>query len=375
MEGPRGLRKEELESLGELTGGVFRPHMLEQFAHLFDGENFENLRVCVDNRRCVSHVGMIQQEASLFGCRIKTCCIGGVSTHPDYRKQGLASACFDDAVAKAYGDSVDVMIVSGDRNLYRMRGCVHVGSDLAYTVEREMLAKCNPNGVSNLSVTKMTNAELPWVQDCYRREPVRFVRSPDLYRLIVSCGWVMNRPSDFLVIREGGDFRGYIILQQPSFQGRARFAEFAGDRKALFHALPTIFHRYGLTSLGFQVMGHDTQLRSLCQQAGWQGTPCTTPGTVKLINFPQLIARIRPLFEERVGRKAAAQLTCLQEEDKYAFTFGNQTWETDRDTTTRLLFGTLEGFPPAIQEVTGALGEVLRTVFPLPTLWYGMNYV
>jgi len=43
MEGPRELREGELDSLRELTEGVFRTGMIEQYPQLFNAENFENL--------------------------------------------------------------------------------------------------------------------------------------------------------------------------------------------------------------------------------------------------------------------------------------------------------------------------------------------
>src|SRR5436305_8911342 len=101
MEGPRGVRPADMESLRELTGLVMREGLVDQFAQLFAESNYENLRVCLEHGRCVSHVGMTQSGAALFGCPIRVACIGGVCTHPDYRKLGLASACFDDAARKA----------------------------------------------------------------------------------------------------------------------------------------------------------------------------------------------------------------------------------------------------------------------------------
>src|SRR5438045_4062433 len=98
IEGPRGARPDELPSLRELTDQVFRPGMIDQYPQLFNADNAECLRVCVDDGKCVSHVGMSERNAVLFGCPIKVCCIGGVGTLPEYRGKGLASACFDDAV-------------------------------------------------------------------------------------------------------------------------------------------------------------------------------------------------------------------------------------------------------------------------------------
>ena len=403
MEGPRGVRPADLGSLRALTDLVMREGLVDQFAQLFCEDNYENLRVCVDDNRCVTHVGMTEGEAVLYGCRIQTACIGGVCTHPDYRKKGLASACFDDALRKSREDGVDIMIVSGDRNLYRMRGCVRVGSDLMFTISRdsapistETTAEDDSprNNISSAaapqrpipdtqpqpsapSVTAdvMTEAELPLVMDCYRSEPVRFARLPDDYRHALQSGWVMNRPSDFLVVRERGEFRGYVIVPRAPKDGSANLAEFAGDRRAILAALPQLLERYGCTSLGFQVQRHDALMRSFCEQAGLQGAPRATPGTVTLVNFPQFMERMRPYFAERLGTRVASRLRFRQENEWYIFDLGDELLGTDRADASRLLFGTPEGLPRAAQDLHGALADALRTILPLPTLWYGINYV
>jgi predicted N-acetyltransferase YhbS len=379
MEGPRAVRKEEFESLRMLANNVFRSStdedMPSQYPQLFSEDNFENLRVCLDAGQCVSHVGMTERHASLLGCRIQVCCIGAVATLPEYRGQGLASACFDDAVSKAYRDGVDVMIVSGDRSLYRMRGCLRVGRDSAFTLTPETLPAVAEAARPAVTVESMTGDELALAADCYRHEPVRFLRLPEDYARAWKSRYVMNRASDFLVIREGSDFRGYGILQRPGEERRAGLVEFAGDRHAVFAALPELFRRYSLTALGWQVQSHDALFRALCASAGLPGEPRTTPGTVKLINFPQLMERLRPYWEERIGRQEAAQLAFWQEADRYGVRSGGDAFVTDRDTATRLLFGTPDGAEAQATAGAGALRQTLERMLPLPTLWYGINYV
>ncbi len=374
MEGPRAVRNKEWASLRALTDTVFRAGLVDQYTQLFNEENRENLRVCVDAARCVSHVGMTQRRATFFGCPIQVCCIGAVATHPEYRGRGLASACFDDAVEKAHGDGVDVMIVSGDRSLYRRRGCLRVGGDSAFTLTAQSPFFAPPRPGREVTVEPMTDDELPLVMDCYRHEPVRFLRPPDDYRYARQIGVVMNRPSDFLVVRERGDFRAYAIVQRPR-DNKARLAEFAGDRHALLAALPQIFHRYALAELGWQVQRHDRLFRSLCESAGLQGTPSPASGTVKLIHFEQLMGRMRPRFEELLGRQAAAQLSFWQRDEHYGFGVAGDELGADRDTATRLLFGTVDGAEAQALERHGGWNEVLRTILPLPCLWYGINYV
>ncbi|MCX6378564.1 MAG: GNAT family N-acetyltransferase [Armatimonadetes bacterium] len=377
MEGPRGVRLEEIESLHNLTDMVFRPStvnppvMAKQYPQLFNADNYDNLRVCVEGGICVSHVGMKMQDAYLFGCRMRTACIGGVCTHPDFRKMGLASQCCNDAWRIAYETGVDVMLVSGDRDLYRMRGCLRVGNDTVYHVTPETL----PIVSESITLTPMSEVELPLIVECYRREPVRFQRYPSDYLYLLQSRWAMNSPLDLWVLRERGDFRGYIFAKNPLGKSESNLIEFAGDRRTILAALPFLFQRYSLTKLHFQVQRYDNLLRSLCEGYGWEGVSQSTSGTVALINFPQLMTRMLPRFEEMIGVEMSAQLRFSQEGDTYLFGLSAEEFTTDRDTATRMVFGTTTGMEPVIQGLGGRLGEALRTILPLPALWYGINYV
>jgi GNAT superfamily N-acetyltransferase len=376
MEGPRGLRDGELEPLRQLTSVVFRPTMVDQYPHLFCEENFANLRVMWDGDRCVAHVGMATRRATLFGCAVQVGCIGAVGTLPEYRGQGLASRCFDDAVDKAYRDGTDYLLVSGDRDLYRRRGCLPVGNDEVFSLPADaamppVLAAAEQR--LPVTINPLTDADLPLVMDCYRREPVRFSRTPEDYRRALRCGVVMNRPAEFLIVREEGAFRGYLIVGQRGENVRA--VEFAGDRRAILAALPAVYRRYVAHNLGWQVSHHDALFRDLCAAAGLPGTSVGVPGTVKLVNFPQLMERMRAYWEEVLGTRAATCLAFAQHGDEYVIRFGTDELVLNRDDATRLLFGTIDGAQaqrlPGCGELTEALGKIL----PLPCLWYGMNYV
>lgn len=374
MEGPRGLRPDELEAVRALTGAVFRPSLVDEYPQLFNEDNYENLRVAFDGERCVSHVGTTRRAASLLGCQIRVTCVGAVSTLKEYRGQGLASACFDDAVAKAYEDGVDLMIVSGNRTLYRMRGCLVVGHDSRFNLSPESAAAVAQHVGLPVTVDTMTMAELPLVMACYRQEAVRYIRPLDDYRYTLQAHRAMDAPSEFLVIRERGEFRGYVLMGQAR-DGRAQLVEFAGDRRSLLAALPEIVNRYSLTGLHWQVLRHDELFQSLCTGAGLEATPVPTSGTVKLINFPQLMERMHPRFEELLGCADAAPLGFGQRDDGYVFHYGGDELVLDRDSATRLLFGTVAGDETAVLKGHGKLADVLRTILPLPCLWYGLNYV
>lgn len=377
MEGPRGVRPEEIESLHRLSDAVFRASatkksvMASQYPQLFNAENYDNLRVCVEDGVCVSHVGLKMQDAFLFGCRIQTACIGAVCTHPDFRGRGLASQCCGDAWRKARREGADVMIVSGDRDLYRMRGCLRVGDDRVFTLTSET----HVESASSLTVAPLSEGELPLVMDCYRAESVRFQRTESDYRYHLQSGWAMNSPADVWIVRDSGAFRGCIIARNPQGRDASNLIEFSGDRRSILSALPLLIRLYSLKSLSFQVQRHDALLRSLCEGCGLKGAPTSASGTVAVANFPQLMERMRPRFEELAGKRITKRLRFFQNGATYWFALGEEAFATDRDSATRMVFGTIAGTEPVLAGLEGALGEALRTILPLPTLWYGINYV
>ena len=95
MEGPRGLKAHEFESLCTLINTVFRGNgvgrMEEQYPLLFATENFDQLFVMVEDGVVVSHVGALTRDISVLGCRMSTMSIGAVATYASHRGRGLAT--------------------------------------------------------------------------------------------------------------------------------------------------------------------------------------------------------------------------------------------------------------------------------------------
>src|SRR5947209_3284810 len=128
-DGPRAPRPDEWDQLDALVSTIFAPRMFRRFPQLYNEANRPNLRVVAEDGRIVCHVGMIQREASLAGCRVGVACIGSVATFEEYRGRGFASLAFQDACDKAAADGVDVMLISGGRGLYTRAGCRRFGPD------------------------------------------------------------------------------------------------------------------------------------------------------------------------------------------------------------------------------------------------------
>jgi GNAT superfamily N-acetyltransferase len=374
IDGPRGVRVEDQESLRALTDKVMRRGLVDDYPQLFDAYNWDNLSICTDDSTCVSHVGMVQRWATMLGCTIKAGGIGGVCTDPDYRSRGLASLCFDRAMEKARADGVDLMIVSGDRDLYRRRGCVHVGSVAHYSVQADALPDAMERAAADVTVDTATDAEMDAIAALYQREPVRYIRPPADYRFARKSTIVMDRPSDFMTIRAGSALRAYAIQPRTTPCQSARLLEWAGDRHALFGAIPHLLRRSALAGLSVPVAAHDDLMRDLFETVGLTGARQTSPGTVSLVNYPQLMERLRPHFVERLG-DTGNRLRFSEVTGDYSLYLGDEAFTTDRSTMGRLLFGNADGWMESEVPLPNALREALQQIVPLPTLWFGVNHV
>ncbi len=372
-DGPRAVRAGEMEALRRLTDIVFRPLMPEQYPQLFNLDNCENLRVCFDGDRCVSHVGMVQRHASILGCPIKVCCIGAVATDPEYRGLGLASACFHDAVDKAHADGVDVMLVSGGRGLYTTNGCQHAG--LHYRVNIDSGSEGDLH--HGITVEEATTQDMELIRECYRTEPVRFTRPLADYRFFDQSGWAMNSPAKFLAIKSaaGREFLGYVVIRNPRPDTAASLAEFGGDRDAVQAALVHCIQHYKLKAINFQVQDTDAAMLARCRESGWEMKPCAASGTIKIINMQQLMNKLTPLFSERAEPDVVAALECSISGNDCVFRLGADSVTINRDDTVRLIFGDHEVGHSVLDGNSGPTASLLRQLLPVPALWYGINYV
>jgi hypothetical protein len=95
-------------------------------------------------------------------------------------------------------------------------------------------------------------------------------------------------------------------------------------------------------------------------------TPEKTMGTLLIINFEQLMARLTPWFEHRIGMAQAKALSFKQEGEQFVFSDGDKAVVLDRGEAGTAVFGYPE---------KPLFSGLLAQVFPAPSLYYGINYV
>jgi GNAT superfamily N-acetyltransferase len=380
VDGPRALRDDEWEQLDALVSTTFGRPMLRYYPQLFDAANRANLRVIADDARIVSHVGMIERPATLAGCRIDVACVGAVATADVYRGRGHASLLFQDACAKAAADGIDLMLISGSRGLYTRVGCRRVGQDLDFAIAA--------GDASRASAVPIGPETIPELIRLHATEPVRFIRTREDWERAFACRIVMAREADFWGLTQGSSLIAFLIVNPPAAMRRApndpaigRVAEYAGDRAAIAAALPWLRERYQAERLTIHVAGNDPILRARLESDGHAATPAPTWGSVRIINFPRLLDRCRPLLAAGLGDRVAQRLVFAADEPPGSpgggFTIQDGAESVrlpDLGTLAAYLFGE-PGRPLPRLAGSPVLTARLATALPLPALWYGITYV
>jgi hypothetical protein len=273
------------------------------------------------------------------------------------------------------------MIVSGDRNLYRMAGCRRVGRDVEYTLTPADVSRLgegfNPCRAA-VRIEPAQEKDQDLMLRLYQREPVRFLRRREDYRRAMQCGFVMNRPSGFWLVRRGAEAVAYIIFNVPRPDDKqTRIAEYAGSRTAVVGALPLILSHYGLQKLTLHVHGTDIVLRALMDERGVAASPAPGSGSVRMTNFPQFMERMRPYLEETLGLQEAGKLSFAEEPDERFILDcgGERVMIPNRGDVSRFLFGQPDRSDEALLPADHPVVRALRPALPMPTLWYGISYV
>ena len=373
-DGMRSLHADEMEGIFALTSAVFRPTLVAEYPHFFTRENASNLRVVVENGKVVSHIGTLRRDASILGCMVRPVALGGLATYKAHRGKGHATALFEDTMRACREDGVDFMLVSGYRKMYHRFGCRYVGMDWRFKVDR---AQCEAFDDEALEIDEATEADLPELMRLYRRESVRWIRPPSDFKHALA-GVVMNQPSVIHVLRKQGTVSGYMIVQDPKGQTgiEGKVFEFAGAREAVAGALGGVIKKHDLAGLSLHVMGCDGLLQDILKGRGARCSPEAGSGTVTLINFIQFMERMRPYFTEVVGEASARGLVFEQRGDQMIFRYGGEAVVAENQgKAAEIIFGTHGGKEARPLKEGGKAGEVLAEIFPIPALWYGLNFV
>jgi len=337
-----------------------------------------SLSIVLEDGQSISHVGMKEREAIICGCTTMIGCIGGVATKSDYREKGLATRLMKLAVRKIDEDQGDIMLVSGDRGLYRRGGCVAAAPTYRINVTRTDADKLDD---PRARLVPYEEKNLLSIISIYQKEPVRFHRTREEFRALLErrTPAPLWTKTDVFTLHDDNEILGYVVTQGSRNEERGKggilaIAEYAGDRKAVADSIKFLFARYDMEELLLIVPEHDRDFLRILRQSGIQGVKRNLSGhTFKIINLQRLMDRFAPYIRERVGKDAADLLKFAQEGDKFNIAYKQERLELDGESLVTLIFGTPDEAEKDIISPAGQMSELLQALFPLPFLWPGLN--
>jgi hypothetical protein len=110
---------------------------------------------------------LLERTMCLGPARLRTGCINGVMTHPDYRHQGIASALMHDAINIAESKQYALLFLHGIGNFYQQFGYTDMQEDTPrHFLGRQHLPALTPEACT---VRAATPEDVPAILACYQR--------------------------------------------------------------------------------------------------------------------------------------------------------------------------------------------------------------
>ena len=289
---PRALLSQEWPAFQAAVNRVFRPagdgDLTAELPLLFQGPEggpaLENLRVITDaGGAIVAHAGWTQRDALVLKRRVRVGFIGAVFTDPAVRRQGLGTQVLLDALGHARAGA-DLVLASGDRDLYRRQGFEPVPPLARYRLPA--LAPVPPLGTRALAP-----ADMSAVAALCAQEDVHFERSPADWAALLSARRLLDARATLSVVTRDERVVGFLAIQNTSLRPDGtvrprRILEIAGDREAILAAAPLLADE-------LLVPTYDSSTIDLATARGWFRTTRQFPITAEPLTA---VARLVPWY-------------------------------------------------------------------------------
>ena len=389
FDGPRLMRREEVFASDQLFRICFEMPEADNEKELL--ANYVPPRrggtyVMSHQGKPVSQIGIFHDQFKMYDGTIQVGSIGGVCTHPDYRKHGLASRLMEHCTQQLVDEGARLMLISGDAGVYLRLGNVFQGKYMYFSIkpEQESQRRAAP---ADLIVRRATPADALICSELYQAEPVHFVRQksdfvyalndPMSHRYVHVDQWIVERSGQVMAYL----FLG-VLWGSPLNSGIRHVGEYAGSRVALVDALNLIVATGNLKELTWPVAWQDRELIQLLQDSSYSGNRTHLDGsTHRIIDFPGLMKDLRVVLQARLDKNLLRGLRFEQSgpllgglgDDRYTIRRGSERLELDGAEMTRLVMGSVDNDSDSTP-ASGALAEVISALFPLPSFLPGLNY-
>ncbi len=373
-EGPVSIQKNEIQELIDVLNFVFRADggdMAADYPRHLGVNNVDNIRVIRQGGKIVSHVATSIRPVLLGGIPTKVAGIGAVATLPEARGQGLASILMDDAVKLSIEQGADIMLISGDLGLYRRMNAVDCGCYPEVKIKKEELAPFS-DIVKELIIDQVIEDDIDKIISLRSTLSTRYMLPREDLVELLKCKMVMDKPSDWWLIRNYQDAVGFGVIHQ---KGKELFLlDWVGRPSVLNGATGVWFEIYEANRLTY-VPVHISFV-PLAWHGFIQQEHCFD-GTVLVINAKRFLKRAMDYLAERIGETNCKRLKIKASEQQATFKLGKEEVEfINGGELARFFFGEPNGMilSERMQE-NSELYHLLNQAFPIPLVWYGIGYV
>lgn len=383
MQELRGTTDKELQSVIDLTNWIFRtengfePTMHLEYPLLLGPQNMDNIRIIIEDGRPVSTVSYLMSNIQIEGVSLCAASVGAVCTHPDYRGRNYATYLMDDVEERILRDGVEVMLVSGNLNLYRRRGCTKVGG-----FQKADLGPLDTK--DSIGLLELTRDNMEEAARMYHQEPVRYIRSFDQFVTLHESTKYYRSIFDYksYIVTRYGKAVAYIVARIQVADNAAVIREFAGDRRAVIDGAYKFLAQDGLNKCTLIFPRTDIMGR-LLEEDGIQLQAQDQQGTIKIMNYPSLMNSLKPYMRQYLPGEILDALIFTERDGKYYISLEDETLLIDnRDSLGQLIFGsTVQGgeeYSLLQAELADMpkLKDVIDTIFPVPFPWtQNLNYI
>jgi len=396
FEEPRLMRREDVPAVHRLRALCFPHHarvadedvIASAVASYVQPERGGVYILCRDGEP-ISKVAVFHGRVSMSGVYLDVASIGNVATHPDYQRRGLATRLVEHCKTRLTEEGARLMLVSGMGELYIRAGCVTAQDHAFFTLTPGQVEP--GRGEDGFAVRRLARADLLACARLYQAEPVHFVR--DLEAFTQHPYFTQQEPflhAEDWVIEWDGRPVAYLFLNIPwehwprRDTGVRDVFEYAGSRVALVQGLAQVMERLELRELRLLVPWQDVDLLRLLQGQGFglrlnpkADAPIRLPlieHTMRVVNFPGLMADLEPYVRARLLASLRRGLRFEQDGDRYGIARRQERIELDGGGMTRLVMGLPAEMVSGSVADSGTLSQIVSALFPLPSFLPGLNY-
>ena len=384
MEGPRSVRRDEFKETMGLLDDIFRGgqrgRMESEFATVYRNEEkiCRNLLIIKEEGRIVSHVALIPRRFHIDGITLKVGGIGGVATHPDYRRRGFAGILLKEAIRRMEKEGYDISILGGDRHRYRWFGWETAGRQYIHVLNKRSLPFLSKT--RHLRIRRYKNQDLDRIRAVHARFPLRVERKRRDYQLL------FQHPDTRILVCEDKKKFGYILLRAQEGLKDKRVLEFGGNPDCVETLLRYLIEEENTETVTIPAPAYykSAVIQSLNSVASsWTIEPV---GMVRVINLYSLLEKYAILVNKRLKERPVPKGRFVLEnrETKEAVTLdmdrrlrvcegakSRRKLSLSSIEMVRLLFG--EDWPHAALKTECA--GLLSSIFPINFYWWPIDNI